>query len=82
MCSSDLEKAAGKVLAEATAQDGAFYERSARSLQKVGSQLAKWGKQGHHQAVIGRLQAQLAPVCAKLPAADGQKATCDGLFKG
>ena len=77
-----IEKAAGKVLGEATAQEGAFYERSARSLQKVGSQLAKWSKQGHHQAVIGRLQAQLAPVCAKLPAADGQKATCDGLFKG
>lgn len=77
-----IEKVAGQVLAEAGAQDGAFYERSARALQKLGGQLRSWSAQGHHTAAIGRLRQQLAPVCARQPAADGQKATCEGLLKG
>lgn len=77
-----IEKVAGQVFAEAGAQNGAFYERSARALQKVGGQLVTWNAQGRHAAALGRLRAQLSPVCARQPAADGQKATCDGLLKG
>ena len=77
-----IEKVARQLFTEAANQEGAFYERSARSLQKVGTQLATWNGKGAHQAVMGRLRAQLAPVCGKLPATDGQKATCDGLIKG
>lgn len=76
-----IEKVAAQVFQEAAQQQGAFYERSARSLQKVGKQLDSWNAGGQHQAVLQRLRSQLAPVCGKLPAADGQKATCDGLLK-
>jgi thioredoxin-related protein len=76
-----IEKVAAQLFSEAGAQQGAFYERSARSLQKVGTQLGSWNAKGQHQAVVDRLRVQLAPVCSKLPAADGQKATCDGLIK-
>ena len=40
-----------------------------------------WNAQGQHEAVIKRLQANLQPVCGKLDAADGQRATCDALLK-
>ena len=76
-----IEKVAGQIFSEAGSQQGAFYERSARSLQKVGTLLSQWSAKGQHGPVVERLRAQLAPVCGKLPAADGQKATCDGLIK-
>ena len=37
-----IEKVARQLFTEAANQEGAFYERSARSLQKVGTQLATW----------------------------------------
>ena len=36
---------------------------------------------GKQAAVLRRLQAQLKGVCAKVDAADGQRAACDGLLK-
>jgi len=79
--SAKIEKVAAQLFTEAAGQEGAFYERSARSLQKVGVELGKWNAKGAHQATLDRLRAQLAPVCGKLPAADGQKTTCEGLIK-
>ena len=76
-----IEKTAASLINEAAKQQGAFYERSARSLQRVGSKLAEWNGKGEHQAAVGRLRAQLSPVCAKLPAEGGQKATCDAVIK-
>ena len=76
-----IEKAAQQLIAEAGQDTGAFYERSARSLQRVGSKLADWNKTGQHAAVLQRLKTQLDLVCAKLPAADPQRATCDGVMK-
>ena len=77
-----IERAADALLAEAAAQPNAFYERSARSLQRVGAKLRGWNAGGAHADVVRRLQARLAPVCAALPANDGQRSTCEGLFKG
>lgn len=74
-----IEKAAAQLFSEAGKDKGAFYERSARSLQKVGSQLVAWNAKGQHDASLNRLRAQLAPVCAAQEAAD--KATCDGLLR-
>jgi len=77
-----IENAAAQVFREAAGQQGAFYERNARSLQKVGGKLAEWnGPASRHTQALKRLRAQLVPVCGKLPAADGQKATCEGLIK-
>ena len=76
-----IEKTAAQLFAEAAKDKGAFYERSARSLQRVGTQLASWSAEGQHQAVLSRLKTQLDGICAKVDTADQQRATCEGLIK-
>jgi thioredoxin-like negative regulator of GroEL len=77
-----IEKTAAQLFAEAAQDKGAFYERSARSLQRVGSKLGSWNDKGQHAATLDRLRKQLEGVCGKIDAADGQRATCDSLAKG
>lgn len=76
-----IEKLAGQLIQEAAQDPGAFYERSARSMQKVSDLLVPWavGTQGANAGVLPRLQGQLAPVCAKLDAKT--RPTCEGLFR-
>jgi thioredoxin-like negative regulator of GroEL len=76
-----IEKAVARLIQEAGGQQGAFYERSARAMQKVGDQLAAWNAKGQHKAVVERLRAQLTPVCAKLPAGDAQRSACEGVLR-
>lgn len=78
--SARIERAVRLMLTDAAADSAAFHERSARSLQRVAQKLAEWNALGEHDALIARLQAQLAPACAALPAADPQRATCSGLL--
>jgi thioredoxin-related protein len=78
---SRIEKAAARMIADAGADTGAFVERSARSLQRMGNRLALWNAHGQHDAAIERLKAQLGGVCAKVDAADAQRATCEGLLR-
>jgi thioredoxin-related protein len=75
-----IEETARAVFVEAAAQPNVFYERNARSLQHIGAKLAAWNAGGRHQASIARLQAQLQPLCGKLPAGTPARATCDGLL--
>jgi hypothetical protein len=77
-----IEKAASQLFTEAAKDKGAFYERSARSLQRVGSQLHKWNADGKQAASIERLQTVLDTTCRKVDAADGQRAACEKLLKG
>ena len=76
-----IEKAAGQLLAEAAKQPDAFYERSGRSLQRVGTKLQAWNKGGAHSAAVKRLQAQLDGVCGALAADDPKRANCAALLK-
>jgi hypothetical protein len=76
-----IEKTAAQLIREADGQQGAFYERSARSMQKVGEKLTAWNQMGDHKAVVERLRTQLTPVCAKLPAGDTQRSICDNVLK-
>jgi thiol-disulfide isomerase/thioredoxin len=76
-----IEDVAKGVFTEAAAQSNAFSQRSGRSLQRVGTKLAKWNAGGKHQAVLDHLGSQLAGTCAKLPAGEPPRATCDGLLK-
>jgi outer membrane murein-binding lipoprotein Lpp len=76
-----IEATAQAVFNEAAGQANAFDQRSGRSLQKLGAKLVKWNAGGKHQAVIDHLGAQVQGLCAKLPAGDPQRATCDGVFK-
>lgn len=76
-----IELAASQMLKDAAGQQAAFVLRSNRSLQKLGTKLSEWNQLGEHRAVIERLRAQLAPVCAKLPTGDAQRGSCEGLIK-
>jgi thioredoxin-related protein len=76
-----IEKAAQQLLSEAASMPDAFYERSGRSLQRVGSKLQAWNKGGAHAAVLKRLQTQLDGVCGALPAGDPKRAKCEALLK-
>ena len=71
-----IEKAVSQLFTEAARDKGAFHDRSARSLQRVGKKIGSWNADGKHAASVKRLQAQLKGVCAKVEAADGQRATC------
>lgn len=76
-----IEKAASQLFAEAAKQPDAFYERSGRSLQRVGTKLQAWNKGGAHGAVLKRLQTQLDGVCGALAADDPKRANCAALLK-
>ncbi|WP_372528324.1 thioredoxin family protein [Piscinibacter sp.] len=76
-----IERAAQQLFNEAAAQPNAFYERSARSLQRAADKLQAWNQGKAHSAVLQRLRLQLGSVCARLPADDAQRAVCEGLFK-
>ena len=76
-----IEKAAAQLFTEAAADKGAFYERSARSLQRVGSKLNEWNKDGRQAAALQRLRRQLDGVCAAVDAADGQRAACEAVLQ-
>jgi hypothetical protein len=77
-----IEKTAAQLIGEAAQDKSAFYERSARSLQRVGSKLSSWGQGAQTAAVVKRLQQQLEGVCARIEPADAQRATCDAIAKG
>lgn len=79
--SARIEATAHAVFNEAAGQPGAFYERSGRSMQKLGAELVKWNAGGKHQAAVDQLETQVQGICTKLPAGEPQRATCDGVFK-
>jgi hypothetical protein len=49
-----IEATTAQLWSEAAAQPDAFYERSARALQKVGAKLQAWNKGGAHRAAMAR----------------------------
>jgi thioredoxin-related protein len=71
-----IEATVMQLWALAEAQPDAFFERSGRSLQRVGSRLAVWNQSGTHPAVMKRLQARLDAVCVRLPPSDPQRPSC------
>jgi thiol-disulfide isomerase/thioredoxin len=76
-----IEALAAQLLREAAKDSSAFEGRSARSLQRVGAKLVSWNADGKRAPVLKKLQAQLDGVCAKVEAADGQRAACQAVFK-
>ena len=76
-----IEKTAAQLFSEAAQDKAAFYERSARSLQRVGGALRQWNASGQHDEVLARLQTQLDGICARVDVADQQRATCAALLK-
>ena len=77
-----IERVAAQLIGEAQQDAGAFDERSARSLQRVGRRLASWNADGKQAAVLARLQTRLDGVCARIDAGDTRRSTCERLLKG
>ena len=76
-----IEKAVRQLFAEAAKQPDAFYERSGRALQRIGTRLQAWNKGDTHAATMKRLQTQLDGVCGALDANDPNRANCASLLK-
>jgi len=75
-----IEKAAAQVIGELEAVPDTFYDRNRRALEKMARKLTAWNKGNQHQDSLKRIRAQLAGVCAQLPAGDPARATCDGVW--
>ncbi len=75
-----IEQTTGQLWREAASQPDAFYERSARSLKRVGNKLQAWNKAGAHQAAMARLQTGLDALCAAPTHSAAERATCAGLL--
>ncbi len=75
-----IEKASLAVIQGLEPTPDTFYERNSRSLARMGSQLNQWNTSPDRAIVVQRLQNELAKVCAKLPANDAARQSCDGVF--
>ncbi len=71
---------AGEIIGELEPVPETFYERNRRVLERLGKDLAAWNKDRRHEASLQRIRKNMADVCAKLPAADPARATCDGVL--
>jgi thioredoxin-like negative regulator of GroEL len=76
-----IERAVVELIDDAARDKAAFDGRSARSLSRVGKQLAQWNRDSKHGAVIERLRARLDPVCAKLEGDAAARSACEATFK-
>ena len=77
-----IEATARQLFTEAGRDSGAFYKRSAGSLQRIGRALQAWNQDGSRAASLKRLQAQLETLCRQVDAADGRQANCRALLAG
>lgn len=76
-----IEATARQLFTEAGQDSGAFYKRSARSLERIGRALLAWGGQDAARAAsLQRLRGQLDALCLKVDAADGRQANCRALL--
>lgn len=69
------------VLNEAQSAPDAFYERSLRSLERVGTALDQWATTDARRAAFATLRTDLDRICEKLPANDPAVASCRGAFR-
>ncbi len=72
-----IEKAAGQVIGELEPVPDTFYERNQRSLERIGRNLAKWSRDPARRTTVQHLRAEMAGVCAKVPAGDPARVNCD-----
>jgi hypothetical protein len=77
---AQIEKASAGMIGELEPRSGAYSGRSQFSLERMSERLVKWNKDGSNDEMLKRLNAQLAPVCAKATADSADRRTCEGLF--
>jgi thiol-disulfide isomerase/thioredoxin len=77
---AQIEKAASSVIGELRSDAGAFSGRSKRTLERMSGRLIAWNKNGAHDTVLSKLNAQVTAKCAT--AAEGpDRAACEDLFR-
>jgi thiol-disulfide isomerase/thioredoxin len=80
-----IERTARAVLGELAPQPESFSGRNAGVLERLGGRLAEWNKDkerdGRRDAVIGRLRAQLDPLCRQLPPS-AERDACSRVLDG
>ena len=77
---SAIESTTVQLWREAAVQSDAFYERSGRSLQRVGARLLAWNRGGEHAAVMARLRGELSGLCTKGERGVAERKTCARLL--
>jgi len=76
-----IERAATAMLDELDGQRDAFYERSARYLDRMSGKLLAWPRGPEDIAVLERLRARRLALCSTLPTGDAQRPSCEALFR-
>ena len=76
-----IERAGLSVLGELDGSPDAFYQRTRMRLEQLSTQLLEWGKTGNPAKVVATLRARTDEICAKLPAADEGRASCEAFLK-
>jgi hypothetical protein len=76
-----IETATAELWREAASQPDAFYERSGRSLQRIGTKLQAWSRDRQHAAAMARLRDELSRVCAQGDRAAAERTTCQDVLK-
>jgi thiol-disulfide isomerase/thioredoxin len=73
---SRIDAALKSVIGELEPTPETFYGRNQRALETMSGKLAAWDKQSGRDASLRRFRAQLASVCAQLPAGDPARTSC------
>jgi protein disulfide-isomerase len=71
-----IAAATEELLAELDGQEDALYNRTGRTMKRLGQKLAEWNSDGRHDAQIAQIQARVDSLCAGIPAGDASLATC------
>ena len=75
-----IEQTLAQMLKEAAQDPSALDGRSARSLQRSGAQLQKWGAEGQHAAALQRLRGQVSKLCGKAGLQPAQRSACEAIL--
>jgi len=84
--SARIDAAVKSVLGELEPGPETFYGRNQRALEKISGSLVAWDKQAkagaRRDGSLTRFRTQLADVCAKLPAGDPSRTSCERVQRG
>lgn len=72
-----IERAMRSVITDIEPRPETFYERNRTSLDRIGSKIAEWNRDGSRESIVARLRSQMNAVCVRLPAAAPERATCE-----
>ena len=71
-----IAAATEELLSELDGREDAIYNRTGRTMKRLGGSLAHWNADGRHDDQIAQIQARVDGLCAEIPAGDQSLATC------